>query len=90
MKASSPLPQPREPGGLPLSRSSPLSPQVANMLYLESPAGVGFSYSDDKKYATNDTEASAPGCWEPPALFLPLWAVLTPCACRSLTTTTWR
>lgn len=26
------------------------------MLYLESPAGVGFSYSQDKFYATNDTE----------------------------------
>ncbi|XP_039972248.1 lysosomal protective protein isoform X2 [Xiphias gladius] len=31
---------------------------IANMLYLESPAGVGFSYSDDKKYVTNDTEVS--------------------------------
>jgi len=30
--------------------------QIANVLYLESPAGVGFSYSDDKKYSTNDTE----------------------------------
>lgn len=28
------------------------------MLYLESPVGVGFSYSDDKNYATNDTEVS--------------------------------
>lgn len=27
-------------------------------MYLESPAGVGFSYSDDKSYATNDTEVS--------------------------------
>lgn len=26
------------------------------MLYLESPAGVGFSYSDDKNYTTNDNE----------------------------------
>lgn len=28
------------------------------MLYIESPAGVGFSYSDDKTYVTNDTEVS--------------------------------
>ncbi|KAF6284233.1 cathepsin A [Rhinolophus ferrumequinum] len=28
------------------------------MLYLESPAGVGFSYSNDKSYATNDTEVA--------------------------------
>lgn len=26
------------------------------MVYLESPVGVGFSYSDDKNYVTNDTE----------------------------------
>uniref|UniRef100_M4AD45 Carboxypeptidase n=1 Tax=Xiphophorus maculatus TaxID=8083 RepID=M4AD45_XIPMA len=31
---------------------------IANMLYLESPVGVGFSYSDDKNYKTNDTEVS--------------------------------
>lgn len=28
------------------------------MLYLESPVGVGFSYSDDQNYKTNDTEVS--------------------------------
>lgn len=35
--------------------------QIANMLYLESPAGVGFSYSDDQNYITNDTEVSPTG-----------------------------
>nr|XP_005986774.1 PREDICTED: lysosomal protective protein isoform X2 [Latimeria chalumnae] len=32
--------------------------KIVNMLYLESPAGVGFSYSDDQNYTTNDTETS--------------------------------
>ncbi|KAK6173563.1 hypothetical protein SNE40_016988 [Patella caerulea] len=32
--------------------------RIANMLYLESPAGVGMSYSDDKYYRTNDDETS--------------------------------
>ena len=30
--------------------------QVANMIYLEAPAGVGFSYSDDRNYTTDDDE----------------------------------
>lgn len=33
--------------------------QIANILYLESPTGVGFSYSDDQNYTTNDTEVSS-------------------------------
>ncbi|XP_056614995.1 cathepsin A-like [Triplophysa dalaica] len=32
--------------------------KIANVLYLESPAGVGYSYSDDQKYATNDDEVA--------------------------------
>lgn len=32
--------------------------KIANVLYLESPAGVGYSYSDDKKYATDDNQVA--------------------------------
>ena len=30
------------------------------MLYLEAPAGVGFSYSDDKNYTTDDDQVIDP------------------------------
>ncbi|KAM3626217.1 uncharacterized protein V6R79_024914 [Siganus canaliculatus] len=32
--------------------------KIANILYVESPAGVGYSYSDDKKYATDDDQVA--------------------------------
>uniref|UniRef100_A0A8C8EZ94 Carboxypeptidase n=1 Tax=Oncorhynchus tshawytscha TaxID=74940 RepID=A0A8C8EZ94_ONCTS len=32
--------------------------RIANILYLESPAGVGYSYSDDQKYKTDDDEVA--------------------------------
>lgn len=33
--------------------------KIANVLYVESPAGVGYSYSDDKNYATDDDQVSS-------------------------------
>ncbi|XP_029900390.1 lysosomal protective protein [Myripristis murdjan] len=32
--------------------------KIANILYLEAPAGVGYSYSDDQKYETNDDQVA--------------------------------
>ncbi|KAK2920245.1 cathepsin A-like [Channa argus] len=32
--------------------------KIANVLYLESPAGVGYSYSDDRNYATDDDQVA--------------------------------
>uniref|UniRef100_A0A8B9CV50 Carboxypeptidase n=1 Tax=Anser brachyrhynchus TaxID=132585 RepID=A0A8B9CV50_9AVES len=47
-----------QPDGVSLKYNDYAWNKIANMLYLESPAGVGFSYSEDKKYATNDTEVA--------------------------------
>ncbi|XP_068171755.1 cathepsin A-like isoform X2 [Antennarius striatus] len=32
--------------------------KIANMLYVESPAGVGYSFSDDRKYDTDDDQVA--------------------------------
>ncbi|XP_030913898.1 lysosomal protective protein [Geospiza fortis] len=47
-----------QPDGVTLKYNEYAWNKIANILYVESPAGVGFSYSDDKKYATNDTEVA--------------------------------
>ncbi|XP_056134183.1 cathepsin A-like [Lampris incognitus] len=36
--------------------------KIANILYLESPAGVGYSYSDNKKYKTDDDQVAEDNC----------------------------
>ncbi|XP_056210992.1 lysosomal protective protein [Falco biarmicus] len=47
-----------QPDGVTLKYNDYAWNKIANMLYLESPPGVGFSYAEDKKYATNDTEVA--------------------------------
>lgn len=42
--------------GITLEENSFSWNKVANMLYIESPAAVGYSYSDDKNYTTDDDE----------------------------------
>ncbi|XP_010527286.1 PREDICTED: serine carboxypeptidase-like 20 isoform X2 [Tarenaya hassleriana] len=47
-------------GSLPQLRLNPYSwSKVSNIIYLDSPAGVGFSYSkDESDYSTNDTQTA--------------------------------
>ena len=33
------------------------------MIYLEAPAGVGYSYADDKNYTTNDDQVRSDCYW---------------------------
>lgn len=37
--------------------------KIANIIYLEAPAGVGFSYSADKNYTTSDDQTSLDNYW---------------------------
>ncbi|XP_053309046.1 lysosomal protective protein [Spea bombifrons] len=47
-----------QPDGVSLEYNPYSWNKIANVLYLEAPVGVGFSYSDDKSYQTNDTEVA--------------------------------
>ncbi|XP_075033800.1 lysosomal protective protein [Mixophyes fleayi] len=47
-----------QPDGVSLEYNTYSWNMIANVLYLEAPAGVGFSYSDDKNYQTNDTDVA--------------------------------
>lgn len=56
-------------GGLDISRNVGAWSSVANMLYLDSPAGVGLSYSGTAEdYTTNDTRTA-----QDSAVFLHRW-----------------
>ncbi len=46
-------------GGINISRNIGAWSQAANMLYLDSPSGVGLSYSEtEEDYVTNDTHTA--------------------------------
>lgn len=65
--------------------------KIANVLYIESPAGVGYSYSDDKKYATDDDQVSPVIDFYPICRFktpLKQHLYVTPSSLRLLKTTT--
>lgn len=47
------------------------------MLYLESPAGVGFSYSDDKNYTASDDTVSSMSSKNPNRRTMHLTAILS-------------
>ena len=46
-------------GGLDIKRNRGALTQIANVVYLDAPSGVGFSYSDTHTdYVTNDTRTA--------------------------------
>ncbi|XP_066482554.1 lysosomal protective protein [Tiliqua scincoides] len=47
-----------QPGGASLEYNDYAWNKLANILYLESPVGVGYSYSESQDYQTNDTEVA--------------------------------